>query len=139
MTINPMGWPATKTVAMSAWYVMSAMGFYAVDPISGTYVFGTPLFDKVVIDLGHGKEFVLQAERSSPADKYIESIALNGARSDRLWFRHEDLSAGGRFVLKMGPIRVPNSAVLRISHRLRCHLEDVSGGVWESLVQCVGN
>jgi putative alpha-1,2-mannosidase len=37
---------------MSAWYVMSAMGFYAVDPISGSYVFGTPLFDKVTIDLG---------------------------------------------------------------------------------------
>ena len=86
---------------MSAWYVMSAMGFYAVDPISGNYVFGTPLFEKVSIDLGHGKQFVLQAERSSPADKYIESITLNGASHDRIWFRHQDLAAGGRFVLKM--------------------------------------
>jgi putative alpha-1,2-mannosidase len=42
---------------MSAWYVMSAMGFYAVDPISGSYVFGTPLFDKVTIDLGQDRQF----------------------------------------------------------------------------------
>jgi predicted alpha-1,2-mannosidase len=86
---------------MSAWYVMSAMGLYAVDPISGNYVFGTPLFEKVSVDLGHGKHFVLEAERSSPSDKYIESITLNGASYDRIWFRHEDLAAGGRFVLKM--------------------------------------
>jgi predicted alpha-1,2-mannosidase len=86
---------------MSAWYVMSAMGFYAVDPISGNYVFGTPIFEKVSIDLGHGKQFVLKAERSSPADKYIESITLNGTSHDRIWFRHQDLTAGGQFVLKM--------------------------------------
>jgi len=86
---------------MSAWYVMSAMGFYAVDPINGNYVFGTPLFDEVSIDLGHGKHFVLQSERTSPAEKYIESITLNGASYDRIWFRHEDLRAGGHFVLKM--------------------------------------
>jgi putative alpha-1,2-mannosidase len=86
---------------MSAWYVMSAMGFYAVDPISGNYVFGTPLFEKVSVDLGHGKHFVLETERSSPSDKYIESITLNGASYDQIWFRHEDLTSGGRFVLKM--------------------------------------
>jgi predicted alpha-1,2-mannosidase len=86
---------------MSAWYVMSAMGFYAVDPISGNYVFGTPLFDKVTVNLGHGKEFVVEAKRSSPTDPYIESIELNGHEYDRLWFTHADLAAGSRFVLKM--------------------------------------
>jgi putative alpha-1,2-mannosidase len=86
---------------MSAWYVMSAMGFYAVDPISGNYVFGTPLFGKVTVDLGHGKRFVLETQRSAPSDKYIESITLNGSSYDRIWFRHEDLTSGGRFVLKM--------------------------------------
>jgi putative alpha-1,2-mannosidase len=80
---------------------MSAMGLYAVDPISGNYVFGTPLFEKVSVDLGHGKHFVLEAERSSPSDKYIESITLNGASYDRIWFQHEDVTSGGRFVLKM--------------------------------------
>jgi predicted alpha-1,2-mannosidase len=86
---------------MSAWYVMSAMGFYAVDPISGNYVFGTPLFETVTIDLGREKRFVVEAQRSSPSDQYIESITLNDASHDRIWFRHEDLTAGGRFVLKM--------------------------------------
>ena len=86
---------------MSAWYVMSAMGFYAVDPISGSYVFGTPLFDKVTIDLGQGREFVLEADRSSTSDIYIQGIELNGRKYDRLWFAHEDLAAGGRFVLRM--------------------------------------
>jgi predicted alpha-1,2-mannosidase len=86
---------------MSAWYVMSAMGFYAVDPISGNYVFGTPLFEKVTVDLGHGKHFVLETQRSAPSDKYIESITLNGSSYDRIWFRHEDLTSGGRFVLTM--------------------------------------
>jgi predicted alpha-1,2-mannosidase len=86
---------------MSAWYVMSAMGFYAVDPISGSYVFGTPLFDEVSIDMGHGRSFVLEVRRSAATDKYIENITLNGASYNRVWFRHEDLTAGGKFVLKM--------------------------------------
>ena len=86
---------------MSAWYVMSAMGFYAVDPISGNYVFGTPLFDKVTIDTGHGRRFVLQAQRRSSADQYIESIERNGSRYDKAWFTHRDLAAGGTFVLRM--------------------------------------
>jgi predicted alpha-1,2-mannosidase len=94
---------------MSAWYVMSAMGFYAVDPISGNYVFGTPLFEKVSVDLGHGKQFILEAERSSPSDKYIESITLNDSSYDKVWFRHEDLTSGCRFVLKMSS--KPNPAL----------------------------
>jgi predicted alpha-1,2-mannosidase len=86
---------------MSAWYVMSAMGFYAVDPVSGNYVFGTPLFDKVTIDLGGGKQLIVEAERTSASDCYIQSIERNGSKYDRLWFTHEDIRAGGRFVLKM--------------------------------------
>jgi predicted alpha-1,2-mannosidase len=85
---------------MSAWYVMSAMGFYAVDPISGNYVFGTPLFDKVTIDLGQDRKFVVEADRSAPSDIYIQGIELNGRKYDRLWFAHADLAAGGRFVLR---------------------------------------
>jgi predicted alpha-1,2-mannosidase len=86
---------------MSAWYVMSAMGFYAVDPISGNYVFGTPLFDKASVDLGSGRQFVVQVERSSPSDCYIRSIEKNGRAYDRLWFTHEDVASGSKFVLKM--------------------------------------
>jgi putative alpha-1,2-mannosidase len=55
------------------------MGFYAVDPISGSYVFGTPLFDKVTIDLGQDRQFVVEADRSAPSDIYIQGIELNGS------------------------------------------------------------
>jgi predicted alpha-1,2-mannosidase len=92
---------------MSAWYVMSAMGFYAVDPISGVYVFGTPLFDKVTIDLGQGRQFVIEADRTSESDIYIQGIELNGRKYDRLWFEHQDLAAGGRFVLRMSDKPAP--------------------------------
>jgi predicted alpha-1,2-mannosidase len=87
---------------MSAWYVMSAMGFYAVDPISGNYVFGTPLFDRVTVRVGQGKELVIEAQRSAPADKFIHSISWNGRPYDKLWFTHEDLKTGGHFTLRMG-------------------------------------
>jgi predicted alpha-1,2-mannosidase len=93
---------------MSAWYVMSAMGFYAVDPISGNYVFGTPLFEKVTIELANGKRFVLQTQRSSPSDKYIENITLDGRDYGKIWFTHSELAAGATFILKMSS--KPNSA-----------------------------
>ena len=48
---------------MSAWYIISALGFYPVDPVSGNYVVGTPLFDRAVVDLGDGKSLVLEAKR----------------------------------------------------------------------------
>ena len=93
---------------MSAWYVMSAMGFYAVDPISGNYVFGTPLFDKVTVNLGRGKQLVIETERSSPSDKYIHDITLNNIQYDRIWFRHEDLVDGAHFLIKMSGDPNPN-------------------------------
>ena len=93
---------------MSAWYVMSAIGFYAVDPISGNYVFGTPLFDKVTIDLGKGKRFVMQVQRSSPSDLYIQSVKLNGETYKKIWFTHQDLTAGAKFVLKVS--KKPNTS-----------------------------
>ncbi len=86
---------------MSAWYVMSAMGFYAVDPINGSYVFGTPIFDKVTIDVGRGRRFILTTRRQSANEKYIAAIRWKGAAYDKLWFRHEDIVGGGSFELKM--------------------------------------
>jgi len=87
---------------MSAWYVMSAMGFYAVDPVSGNYVFGTPLFDRVTINVGQGKDLVIEAQRSGPADKFIQAVSWNGQAYDKLWFTHENLKAGGHVALRMG-------------------------------------
>src|SRR5438874_564029 len=86
---------------MSAWYVISALGFYAVDPVSGNYVFGTPLFDGAELTLNNGKKLVVEAKRSSPEDKYIQAIHFNGQPHSKIWFHHADLASGARIVFTM--------------------------------------
>ena len=86
---------------MSAWYVMSALGFYAVDPVSGNYVFGTPLFDKATVQLGSGKSLVIEAKRSSEQDKYIQSIRFNGKAYEKTWFPHSEIMNGATIVFTM--------------------------------------
>jgi predicted alpha-1,2-mannosidase len=88
---------------MSAWFVMSALGFYSVDPVSGNYVLGTPLFDRAVVDLGKGKELVVEARRSSPADQYVQSVTFNGNPYEKIWFRHADVVNGAIIVFHLGP------------------------------------
>ncbi len=87
---------------MSAWYVISALGFYAVDPVSGNYVFGTPLFDRAEVDLGDGKKLVVEAKRNSANDHYIQSITFNGKPYTKLWFRHIDIANGASITFTMG-------------------------------------
>jgi predicted alpha-1,2-mannosidase len=87
---------------MSAWYVISALGFYAVDPVSANYVFGTPLFDRAVVRLANGKELVLEAKRKAATDMYIQSVTLNGKPHPKVWFSHADIAEGGTFVFTMG-------------------------------------
>lgn len=86
---------------MSAWYVMSAMGLYAVDPVSGNYVFGTPLFARVVVDLGNGRQLVIEAKRNSPDEKYIKAVTVNGEPHDKLWISHATLAKGTTIVFTM--------------------------------------
>lgn len=87
---------------MSAWYVISSLGFYAVDPVSGNYVFGTPLFDRAEVELGNGKTLVIEAKRNSPSDQYIQSVLLNGQSYGKLWFRHADVANGVTMVFTLG-------------------------------------
>ena len=79
---------------MSAWYVMSALGLYAVDPVSATYVLGTPLFESAKVNLAGGKTLTIETKRTSPSQKYVQSVALNGKTLDRLWVRHAELVSG---------------------------------------------
>ncbi|MDB6079988.1 MAG: putative alpha,2-mannosidase [Akkermansiaceae bacterium] len=92
---------------MSAWYVFTAMGFYPVDPVSGVYVIGSPLVDKVTLDLDgkhyKGVHFTVTAKNHLPANIYIQSAELNGKPMSRSWIRHDEISAGGELVLTMGP------------------------------------
>jgi predicted alpha-1,2-mannosidase len=87
---------------MSAWYIVSALGFYPADPVSGNYVFGTPLFDRAVVNLAGGRELVVIARRNSPKDIYIQSVTLNGKPHERVWFKHAEIEHGGMLVFTMG-------------------------------------
>jgi predicted alpha-1,2-mannosidase len=88
---------------MSAWYVMSAMGLYAVDPASGNYVLTSPLVDKATITVTGGKKLVIEARRSAPGAIYIQSVSVNGKPSGKLWVRHEEIAQGGHIVFELGP------------------------------------
>jgi predicted alpha-1,2-mannosidase len=88
---------------MSAWYVFSAIGFYPVDPASGIYLLGSPLVDKVTLKAGKGHSFTIVAKNNSPKNIYIQSAALNGKPITRSWITHDEIVAGGKLVLEMGP------------------------------------
>jgi predicted alpha-1,2-mannosidase len=87
---------------MSAWYVFSALGFYPVDPVSGNYVMGSPLFPQATIELGNGKLLVIKAPSTSAANKYVQSVTLNDKPYSKTWFNHRDIVNGGVFVFQMG-------------------------------------
>ncbi len=87
---------------ISAWYIMSAMGFYPSLPGEPTYAIGSPLFDKTTINLENGKKFVIHAKNVSEKNKYIQSATLNGNAYTRSWFKHQEILDGGEFVFEMG-------------------------------------
>jgi len=93
---------------MSAWYLLSSMGFYPVDPISAVYVLGSPLFDKATIDVGEGRTFTVEAPGNGPDAPYIQSATLNGRAHAKSWISHADIMRGGKLVLRMGS--KPNKA-----------------------------
>jgi putative alpha-1,2-mannosidase len=86
---------------MSSWYILSSLGFYEVEPASGRYWFGTPLFDKAEIEVAGGT-FKIIAEDNSSENKYIQSITLNGKAYTKGYIEHKDIAAGGELILKMG-------------------------------------
>ena len=86
---------------MSAWYVLSALGFYQVEPAGGKYIFGSPIADKAVIKLQDGKTFTIVAVNNSPENKYIQSITLNGKPYGNYYIDFKDIAAGGTLELKM--------------------------------------
>ena len=88
---------------MSAWYVLSALGFYAVDPVSGIYVLGTPLVDHAVLRVGSNRRLEIRVRRTDPGDLYLQSFHLNGVPQARAWFRHAEVVEGAEILLEMGP------------------------------------
>ncbi len=87
---------------MSAFYVFSAMGFYPVTAGLPYYVIGSPIFDKVSINLENGNTFTVVAKNNSADNKYIQSATLNGQPYTKTYFSHEDILAGGTLEFVMG-------------------------------------
>lgn len=113
------------TGQMSSWYVFSALGFYPVCPGTTEYVIGSPLFNRAVIQLPNGREFVIDARTNGPQRPYIHGARLNGNAFDRTFLNHEEIANGGRieFDMESAPSRKwgtspqsrPGSAIERIS------------------------
>jgi len=92
---------------MSAWYVLTAIGFHPLCPGNGRYEICGPLFDAVTLRLdpkyAHGKTFTVRAKRTSPGDIYIQSATLSGKPFDRSWIGHNEIMQGGELDFVMGP------------------------------------
>jgi len=87
----------------SAWYVFSAMGMYSVCPGEPEYALGSPLFDKVTLNLDNGNQFIIQANNNRPENVYIDKATLNGKNYTHNFIRHEDIRKGGVMLYDMSP------------------------------------
>ncbi len=101
-TDTPEGLPGNEDMGqMSAWYVLSAMGFYPVNPVSGIYELGAPMLQQAVIAVPGGKTFTIKANGLSDSKRYIGSAKLNGKAIAEPRISHSDIMAGGTLELEM--------------------------------------
>ncbi|MCK8520984.1 GH92 family glycosyl hydrolase [Aquimarina sp. D1M17] len=87
---------------MSAWYVFSGLGIYPMNPASGEYEIGSPLFEKSTIKIKDGVDFIIEAEHVSDNNIYIQSATLNGKEINRSYITHQEIIEGGTLHFVMG-------------------------------------
>ncbi|MBE7172432.1 MAG: GH92 family glycosyl hydrolase [Williamsia sp.] len=87
---------------MSAWYVLSALGLYEVNPMNGKYVIGSPVMDEAVIDVGHQKTFRIEVKNNSPKNIYVQRILLNNKAYTKSYILYQDIMNGGNMQIQMG-------------------------------------
>ena len=97
---------------MSAWFVLSSLGFYPVDPVEAVYVFGSPLFERATIELPAGKRLTIEAPGNRPDTPYVRSVTRNGRPWTKNWIAHADLMQGGTltFTMSATPVKGFGSA-----------------------------
>ena len=88
---------------MSAWYIMSSIGLYQVDPAGGRFVIGSPSVKEAVLDVGGGRKFTVSAPGNSRENIYVTAVRLNGKPHTRSWITYSDIVAGGTLEFDMGP------------------------------------
>lgn len=87
---------------MSAWYILSALGFYPLNLSSNEYVIGSPLFEKATVHLENGKDLIINAKNNSKENVYVQSVSYNGKNHEKTYFTHEQLAEGGTIDFVMG-------------------------------------
>jgi predicted alpha-1,2-mannosidase len=88
---------------MSAWYILSSLGFYPVCPGSNQYIIGSPCVGEATLKLDNGNTFIIKAPGLNKQNIYIQSVTLNGATLNKTYFNHSDIMNGGELVFTMGP------------------------------------
>ena len=86
---------------MSAWYLMSTLGFYPVAPASDEYAIGSPAIEHAVLNLENGKQFTIEVKNQGDKNVYVKKIELNGKPHNRLFLKHSDIMNGGTIVFHM--------------------------------------
>ncbi len=100
---KPAGLSGNEDVGqMSSWYIMSALGFYPMAPAGGDYIFGSPLMDEAIVNVGNGKTLTITAHNNSKDNKYIQSVKLNSQPYTKSYINHKDVVAGGTLEFEMG-------------------------------------
>lgn len=99
---NPDGLSGNEDVGqMSAWYILSSMGFYQVEPAGGKFVFGYPLFNKIDVAV-EGGIFSIEKQNTGKDNHYIQSVVLNGKELKQAWIDYKDIVKGGSLKFIMG-------------------------------------
>ena len=93
---------------MSAWYILSSLGIYPVNPAAGIFVFGSPLVDQAIINVSEGRHFIIKANNNNADNLYIQSVHLNGQPYTKSFITYKELMNGGELVFEMGA--QPNKA-----------------------------
>ncbi len=89
------------TGQMSAWYVMSSLGFYPVRHGNGEYVIASPQFDQVKLTLPNGKKLTIIAKNRSGKNVFVETVTLNGKKIDNSYLNHKEVENGGKLLIEL--------------------------------------
>ena len=91
---------------MSAWYILSSLGFHPICQGDNKYWLGSPQFSKAVIQLDKnyysGKTFTVIVRNNSKQNIYVQKVTLNGRELDRAYILHEEITNGGEMIFEMG-------------------------------------
>lgn len=101
---GPDGLPGNEDVGqMSAWYVLSAVGLYQVEPCGGCYCIGSPIVNEATLSVGNGKKFRIKVNHNTDRNRYIQKATLNGHPYRKSYLYYKDIVSGGVLELWMGP------------------------------------